>query len=123
MNGAPPENWVVLLQRGEEDALYEAAAMSASATSLGIAVTLVWFDRALEALVAGRLEETGVRPASPSELLACARDTGRLRLLACSASAVGSRAGVEKTRRSVDDIVGWPTVIAMMRAATRTFVW
>jgi len=123
VTGAPPESWVVLIQRADEDALYEAAAMSASATSLGIAVTLVWFDRALEALVSGRLDETGEHAASPSDLLASARDTGRLRLLACSASAVDPRTGVEKTRQKVDEIVGWPTVIAMMRAATRAFVW
>jgi predicted peroxiredoxin len=123
VTGAPPESWIVLIQRADEDALYEAAAMSASATSLGIAVTLVWFDRALEALVSGRLDDTGERPASPSDLLASARETGRLRLLACSASAVDPRTGVEKTRQKVDEIVGWPTVIAMMRAATRAFVW
>lgn len=123
MSGAPPETWVVLLQRSDDDALYEAAAMSASATSLGVAVTLVWFDRALEALLSGRLDDAGERPVSPSELLASARDTGRLRLLACSASAVDPRAGIERTRRKVDDIVGWPTVVTIMRAATRAFVW
>jgi predicted peroxiredoxin len=120
---SPPEGWIVLLQRADEDALYEAAAMAASATSLGIAVTLVWFDSALEELVSGRLDERGSHPASPSELLASARDTGRLRLLACSASAVGARAGVERTREKVDDIVGWPTVVSLMRSANKAIVW
>ena len=118
------ESWVVLLQRGEDDALYEAAAMAASATSLGVSVTLVWFDSALEALVSDRLEEVGDRRASsPSALLAAARETGRLRSLACSASAVDATAGVEIVRSKVDDIVGWPTVISLMRSSTKSFVW
>jgi predicted peroxiredoxin len=117
------ESWVVLLQRGEEDALYEAAAMAASATSLAIAVTVVWFDAALEELVAGRLEEAGTRPSSAAELFAAARETGLLRSLACSASAVSRRVEIEKVRESVDEIVGWPTLISLMRAADKTFVW
>lgn len=123
MTGDSAESWVVILRGADSDSLYEAAAMTASATSLGIAVTLVWFDRALEALVSGSLDDRGERPSSPADLLASARETGRLRLLACSASAVNARAGVEKTRAKVDDIVGWPTVVAMMRTATRSFAW
>jgi predicted peroxiredoxin len=123
VNAAAPETWVVLLQRGEADALYEAAAMAASATSLGVSVTLVWFDAALEALVAGRIEEAAERGASPSSLLAAARETGRLRSLACSASAVNARAGVESVRSRVDDIVGWPTVVSLMRSASKALVW
>jgi predicted peroxiredoxin len=117
------ESWVVLLQRGEPDALYEAAAMAASATSLSIAVTVVWFDAALEELVAGRLEEAGARPSSTAELFVAARETGLLRSLACSASAVNRRVEIEKVRESVDEIVGWPTVISLMRSSTRSFVW
>lgn len=123
MNAAAPETWVVLLQRGEADALYEAAAMAASATSLGVSVTLVWFDAALEALVAGRMDEAADRGASPSSLLAAARETGRLRSLACSASAVNARTGVESVRSRVDEIVGWPTVISLMRSASKALVW
>jgi predicted peroxiredoxin len=117
------ESWVVLLQRGEPDALYEAAAMAASATSLSIAVTVVWFDAALEELVAGRLEESDARPSSAAELFVAARETGLLRSLACSASAVSRRVEIEKVRQSVDEIVGWPTVISLMRASDKTFVW
>jgi predicted peroxiredoxin len=97
--------------------------MAAAATSLGISVTLVWFDAALEALVSGRLEEANARPASPADLLRSARETGRLRALACSASAVDRRTGIERVRGVVDEIVGWPTVISLMRSASRAFVW
>jgi predicted peroxiredoxin len=120
---ADRESWVVLLQRFDDDALYEAAAMAASATSLGIAVTIVWFDAALEALVSDRLDERGKRPASAGELFLSARETGLLRSLACSASAVNRRDRIEKIREDVDEIVGWPTVISLIRSATRTFAW
>jgi len=116
------ESWVVLLHRDEEGGLYEAAAMAAAASSLQISVTLVWFDAALDALVSGRLEESG-EEMSAAGLLASARETGRVRCLACSASAVKGRAGIEEVRKVVDEVVGWPTVISLIRAAGRTFVW
>jgi predicted peroxiredoxin len=117
------ENWVVLLHRGDGDALYEASAMAAAATSLGVSVTLVWFDAALEALVEGRLEDSETREASCAELLSVARETGLLRLLACSASAVSRRVEIETVREKVDDIVGWPTAVSLIRAANKAFVW
>lgn len=115
--------WVLLLQRGDEDTLYEAAAMAASAVSLGLEVTLVWFDTALEALLSGRLEESEDETRNAARLLAEARESGRLRSLACSASL--SRAGTtaDRVRDRVDEIVGWPTAIALIRAAERSFVW
>ena len=48
--------------------------------------------------------------------------TGRVRMLACSASMVNRRIAARALRR-VDDIVGWPTRSALMRSAERTFVW
>ena len=115
--------WVLLLQRGAEDVLYEAAAMTAAAVSLGIDVTLIWFDAALEALVSGRLAEEDQDPGSAGRLLAEARETGRVRHLACSASVVGRRLDREALGRQVDDIVGWPTAIALIRAAEKSFIW
>jgi predicted peroxiredoxin len=123
------ERWVLLLQRGEPGSLYEAAAMAAAATALGIGVTLVWFDAALEALVSEGLDEPAApatatdRPEAAAALLQEARETGLLRSLACSASAVGQRAGVERVREMVDEIVGWPTAIGLIRAADKAFVW
>ncbi|MEO8347911.1 MAG: hypothetical protein ABI610_03280 [Acidobacteriota bacterium] len=122
MTEAPRESWIVLLHRAEETTLYESAAMAASATSLGIAVTLVWFDAALEALVGGALGETGDE-STAAALLASARATGLLRSLACSASAVNRSGGIAAAREAVDDVVGWPTVISLIRGATRSFVW
>jgi predicted peroxiredoxin len=130
MTGAGPQEspprrpgWVLLLQRGSDDVLYEAAAMTAAAVSLGIDVTLVWFDAALEALVSGRLRDEEDEPSSAGRLLKEAREAGCVRSLACSASLL--RAGVppERVRESVDEIVGWPTAISLIRAAERSFVW
>jgi predicted peroxiredoxin len=127
----PGVHWVLLLQRGSEDVLYEAAAMTAAAVSLGLDVTLVWFDHALAALAAGRLdggEESG-EPALPGtfgaagRLLREAREAGRVRFLACSASAIAGSGGIEGVRQRVDDVVGWPTAIALIRSAEHAFVW
>lgn len=115
---------MLLLQRDAPDVLYEAAAMTAAAVSLGIDVTLVWFDRALEALVSGRLEEIGEdEPTGASKILREARESGRVRMLACSASMVSNRLGPESVRLHVDDVVGWPTTISLIRRAERSFVW
>lgn len=118
-----PPRWVVLLQRDEPSSLREAAAMAATATSLGVEVFLVWFGPALTAFAEGRLEEPGAAESSPAALLDAARETGRLRHLACSAAAVSSHLGVDAVRARVDDVVGWPTVVGLMRAAEKAFVW
>jgi len=116
--------WVLLLQRDAPDVLYEAAAMAAAAVSLGVGVTLVWFDAALEALASGRLEETARdEPLAAWLLIAEARQTGKLRMLACSASMVTRRLSPETLRAKVDDVVGWPTAISLIRRAERSFVW
>ncbi len=115
--------WVLLLQRDSEDVLYEAAAMTAAAVSLGIDVTLIWFDAALEALASGRLAEEEAEAGSAGRLLREAREAGSVRLLACSASMVNRRIDRDRLSRCVDDIVGWPTAISLIRSAERSFIW
>jgi predicted peroxiredoxin len=117
------ERWIALLVRGDADGIYEAAAMAASATSLGVSVTLVWLGAALEALLSERLDEPGDRPASASELLRAAKETGRLRSVACSAAAVARPRAIDDVRARVDEIVGWPTVVALMRGSDKALVW
>lgn len=131
MSAEPPKGaeeprrpgWVLLLQRGEEASLSEAAAMTAAAVSLGIDVTLVWFGAALETLVSGRLAELEEERSGAWDLLRESREAGRLRFLACSASAVAAPGGVPAARGHVDEIVGWPTAISLIRSAERSFVW
>jgi predicted peroxiredoxin len=115
--------WVLLLQRDSEDVLYEAAAMTAAAVSLGIDVTLIWFDAALEALVSGRLSEGEADESNAGVLLREAREAGSVRLLACSASMVNRRIDRDRISARVDGIVGWPTAISLIRSAERAFIW
>ena len=115
--------WVLLLQRDSEDVLYEAAAMTAAAVSLGIDVTLIWFDAALEALVSGRLSEGEADENNAGVLLREAREAGGVRLLACSASMVNRRIDRDRISARVDGIVGWPTAISLIRSAERAFIW
>jgi peroxiredoxin family protein len=114
---------VLLLQRGSEDSLYEAAAMTAAAVSLGIDVTLIWFDAALEALVSGKLADSDGPLGQAGRLLVEARAAGGVRSLACSASMVSRRLDRDAAARAVDDVVGWPTAISLIRSAERSFIW
>jgi predicted peroxiredoxin len=120
--GVPRESWVILLHRAEARSLREAAAMAASAASLDVSVTLVWFAAALDLLVSGEIGDSEEEETAAG-LFASARGTGRVRYLACSASAVDSEGGVEAVRGKVDEIVGWPTVVGLIRAASKAFVW
>lgn len=120
--GRPPR-WIVIVTRGDSAALYHLAAMTASATALGIEVFLVWLGEALETLVRGGLDDPASSGASASDLLSAARETGRLRHLACSAAAVSASGGPDAVRGIVDDVVGWPTVVNLMRDSEKTLVW
>ena len=115
--------WVLLLQRDAPDVLYEAAAMTAAAVSLGVDVTLVWFDKALDLLASGQLHEDASGLGRVARLFAEARETGRVRMLACSASMVGGTETPDAVRQHVDGIIGWPTTISLIRRAERSFVW
>ena len=121
--GAARPLWVLLLQRDTPDSLYEAAAMTAGAVSLGLDVTLIWFDAALETLASGRLSEDDPELGASARLLRESRESGNVRLLACSASLVNRRLDRDAVLRSVDDFVGWPTAISLIRSAERSFVW
>jgi predicted peroxiredoxin len=121
--GAPAPRWVLLLASGEPARLSEAAAMTASAVSLGIDVTLVWLSDALDSLVSGRLEAAAEEPGSAARLFAEAREAGRVRSFACSAAMVRSKVSPSRVREMVDEIVGWPTVISAIKTAERSFVW
>jgi predicted peroxiredoxin len=113
----------LLVQRDAPDVLYEAAAMTAAAVSLGVDVTLVWFDRALDLLASGQLHEDASGLERAARLFAEARETGRVRMLACSASMVGGKGSPGAVRERVDGIVGWPTTVSLIRRAERSFIW
>ena len=69
--------------------------MAAAAASLGVAVTLVWFDAALEAWSPGGSKEAADAARAPAACSRGARDRAAA-LLACSASAVQPRASASR---------------------------
>lgn len=124
MTGGPGgSRWVILLETADARRLEEAAAMAASAASLGEEVTVVWLSNAAEALLSGRLADQSQGPRSAARLFAEARETGRVRFLACSAAIGRSGVSAPGLRENVDEIVGWPTLVSVIRAAERAFVW
>ena len=123
---------LLLCHDGGWDRLHQAASAAATAASSGWRVDLVFYHEALEKLLDGRLDEApeGGRLAEvvdradergvvgPAALFDAARRTGRCRVLACSASLgmIGcDPADVDPER--VDEIVGWPTTIALLERA------
>ncbi len=114
------------------DRLYQACSAAATAAAAGREVVLVFYFQALAKLVEGRLDEFSLHPRDPeaearleervleigtrppSALLEAARETGRVKLLACSASVHLVGLENEEVRRHVDEIIGWPTVMNLM---------
>ena len=114
------------------DRLYQAFSAAATAAVSGREVVIVFYFGALEKLVDGHLDEFSLHPrdeqaeelleervvetgvSSPRSLLDAACATGRVKLLACSASVNLAGLENEEVRTVVDEIVGWPTVIELM---------
>jgi peroxiredoxin family protein len=136
---AESKRLLLLCHDGGWDRLYQAASAAATAASSGWRVDLVFYFDALEKLLDGRLDEftlssgdvskarrleetadeLGTR--SPSQLLRVARAGGNARVLACSASlGLLGRDPAEVDPGIVDEVVGWPTTIALIGAADST---
>ncbi len=136
---AESKRLLLLCHDGGWDRLYQAASAAATAASTGWRVDLVFYFDALEKLLDGRLDEftlsagdaskarrleeaadeLGTR--SPSRLLRAARAGGNARVLACSASlGLLGRDAAEVDPGIVDEVVGWPTTIALIGAADST---
>ena len=133
-----PGSLLLLCHEGGYDHLYQMASCAAAATAGGWKVDAVFFFEALEKLAQGRIdelsfsprdaareerfaeriEEIGLRP--PSVNLASARETGRLQLFACSASAAICGCATEELDGIVDEVIGWPTILRLMEGAAQT---
>ncbi|HEX6201425.1 MAG TPA: DsrE family protein [Thermoanaerobaculia bacterium] len=112
-------------------ARFQVSSLAASAVAAGQEVAVAFFFDALAAWVTGRWDFH--EPAPPvtldrlealdlpplSSLLAAGRDSGRLRLYACSASVRILGLDSSRVAERVDAIVGWPTFHRLIRQAER----
>ncbi len=113
------------------DRLYQMASLALTAAHTGRQVTVVFFFWALEAFVSGRMDEpvfaaesqsaaeqakrrisTGNNP-PPSEMLRMARETGLVKLYACSASVQYTGLDLAETASQVDEVVGLATILRL----------
>ncbi|MEA2064102.1 MAG: DsrE family protein [Gemmatimonadota bacterium] len=113
------------------DRLFQVASMALTAAHTGRQVTVVFFFQALHALVNGRLDELNFSACSrqaaetlhrrvsvtdnpgPAGMLRLARETGQVKLYACSASVQYCGLEMEQTARFVDEVVGMTTVLRL----------
>ena len=113
------------------DRLYQVASLALTAAHSGRQVIVVFFFWALDAFVSGRMDEpvfaaesqsaaeevkrrmlTGNNP-PPSEMLRMARETGLVKLYACSASVQYTGLDLAETASQVDEVVGLATILRL----------
>lgn len=126
---------VLLCHHGGWDRLYQAGSCAATAASMGWRVDVVFYFGALEKLLDGRLDEISLEPRDaererilsertdewgthgPASLFAAARAAGATQVLACSASLALLDPDAGAAADLVDEVIGWPTTVALMGAA------
>lgn len=122
---------LILAHGGSWDRRFQASSLAASAAASGLEVDLALFFAALESWVGERWDE--LDPAPPlaaadldargaprlSPLIEGARETGNLRLLACSASMRFLGLPAAEVQARVDLIAGWQTFTRLTLARGR----
>ena len=125
---AEGQRLVLLLHDGGWERLFQAASCAATASSTGWTVDVVLYFEALRKWLDGRVDEVSGSTVSveaveerisrpPSALFELARAQGKTRILACTASL--GLLGIDPSEAGdrVDELVGWPTVTALMERA------
>jgi peroxiredoxin family protein len=120
------------------DRLYQMASIALTAAVSGRPVVVVLFFWALQAVVKGMMDEPRITTGDhevkeeilrrvkstnnppPSVMLSMARETGLVRLLACSASMQYLGLELEETARAVDEVVGMPTILRVALESVET---
>ncbi len=121
------------------DKLYQVASIALTASVSGRPVVVVLFFWALRAVVEGTTDElvfsacapdaakiarekiaTSNNP-KPGEMLKMARESGRLKLFACSASMQFMGLELEDCRAAVDEVVGMSTILRLSQQAGDIF--
>jgi peroxiredoxin family protein len=113
------------------DRLYQVASLALTAAHMERPVTVVFFFWALHAYVSGRMDdpvftaeskptasETGRRITTgnnppPSEMLRLARETGMVKVYACSASVQYTGLDLAEADSAVDEVVGLATILRL----------
>jgi peroxiredoxin family protein len=126
---------VLLCHGGGWDRLYQAFSAAAAAAAAGRSVTVVLYFQALDRVLGAGLDHLELDPPHPgreaalaeraelagipalSSLLTTARRTGRVKVLACSASMALGGHDAATSRAVIDEVVGWPTVLRLMDQA------
>ena len=126
-----PKPLVLYAHSNGFDRLYQMAAIALTAAVSGRPVVVVLFFWALRAVVKGEMDElvfTSTNPAAaetarrkisttnsppPSQMFSMARETGRVKVFACSASMQYMGLELEETKRVVDEVVGLSTILRL----------
>lgn len=130
-----PKRLLLLCHDGGWERLYQAGSCAATAASMGWRVDVVFYFGALRKLVDGELESFTLEPRDrereerlrdraeeigtrgPAALFSAARRGPDTHLLACSASLGLLGLQPESVLAHVDEVVGWPTTVALMGSA------
>ena len=125
---AQSQRLLLLLHDGSWDRIFQAASCAATASSTGWTVDVVLYFEALRKWLDGRVDEVSGGAVSveaveerisrpPSALFDFARGQGNTRMLACTASLGLLGIDPDEAAGRVDELVGWPTVTALMERA------
>lgn len=122
---------LILAHGGSWELRYQVSALAATAAARGDRVDVGFFFAALEAWAGGGWDRLDPGPPIDparlagldfpplSSLLESARETGRLRLFACSASTRVLGLGPPEVQAKVDVLCGWQTFARLIEEADR----
>ncbi len=109
---------VVFLSHADDAAVRLAGSCALAAAALGDRVDVYLFGPAVRAVV----EAHGELPDDAAGArLHEARRAGLCRVLACSASVVEARVPLAEAERTLDGVVGWPTILEWSRGISDRF--
>ena len=122
----------VFLHNGGYDAVHQGLSIAASAAALGRDVELYFFWFALERLIRGPLDAPDLREDVADEmerrgvptlaqLLEVVRGSSNAKLFACSGSLASLGLTPADVEKSVDQIVGWTTILQRTSGVTDRF--
>jgi peroxiredoxin family protein len=137
MTGQTDENrpLVIMAHSDGFDRFYQVASIALTAAVSGRPVAVVLYFWALKAVAEGRMDELVFSAATPgfseaarekiatsnnpkpSEMLKMARESGKLKVLACSASMSYMGLELETVREVADEVVGLSTILRLSAQA------